>query len=65
MPRQLIRSQQDRRGVQVDFDALLWKHVLDLFVTESYLVYRVSLSFEAFKIAFDVGRQEDLWRTVG
>lgn len=43
---------------------LLREHVLDLLIAQPDLVDRVTLSFEGFKVALDVGGEEDLWRGV-
>lgn len=40
------------------------KHVLDFFVAEEDLVDGVTLAFERFEVAFDVGGEEDFWRGV-
>jgi hypothetical protein len=39
----------------------LREHLLDLVVAQTYLVDRITLSFEGFEVAFDVRREEDLW----
>ena len=43
---------------------LLREHVLDLLIAQPDLMDRVTLSFEGFKVALDVGGEEDLWRGV-
>jgi hypothetical protein len=39
---------------------LLGEHLFNLLITKCNFMYRITLSFEGFEVAFDIGGKEDL-----